>query len=172
MVVFIVAAAAAFLLCILLRSSKQARDWLDEDAHAFQLILFLSVFAAALVTLILIVASASTFGVMIFLFSLPIGFVIWGRRSLLIALAYQQPREGQQPREWQHNVLRWFVVISPLLPGVLLGRDLIVPLVPDVIVSWVDVTVSWVSKQLVHRFHETNHLRGIHAVHHGLYPGL
>jgi len=148
MVVFIVAAAAAFLLCILLRSSKQARDWLDEDAHAFQLILFLSVFAAALVTLILIVASASTFGVMIFLFSLPIGFVIWGRRSLLIALAYQQPREGQQPREWQHNVLRWFVVISPLLPGVLLGRDLIVPLVPDVIVSWVDVTVSWVSKQL------------------------
>ena len=25
---------------------------------------------------------------------------------------------------------------------------------------------------LVHRFHETNHLRGIHAVHPGLYPGL
>jgi putative ABC transport system permease protein len=26
------------------------------------------------------------------------------------------------------------------------------------------------SLALVHRFHETNHLRGIHAVHHGLYP--
>jgi hypothetical protein len=27
-------------------------------------------------------------------------------------------------------------------------------------------------RPLVHRFHETNHLRGIHAVDHGLYPGF
>ena len=32
--------------------------------------------------------------------------------------------------------------------------------------------VRFICDQLVHRFHETNHLRGIHAVDHGLYPGF
>jgi hypothetical protein len=183
MVIFILAAAAAFLLCILLRSSKEDRtrkdgsgrdlagqdpaeqDWtkpvrdcLNKNAHTFQSVLLLSLFAAAV--LIVIVAAASTFGVMIFLFVLPICFVIWGRWSLVSGLSACP--EDQKPRESQRFVLHWLVFISPLLSGILLGRDLIAALIPDVIVSlasgivssvgvivsWISEISSWVSTQL------------------------
>ena len=102
MVVFILAAAAAFLFCVPLapkQSTKwlKEKEWLNEKARALLLTLFLFLFAAVLFVLVAAAASPGEVGAL--LLSLPILILIFAMGNLM----YRQPAPGAtQPAavEW------------------------------------------------------------------------
>ncbi len=170
MVIFILAAAAAFLLCGPF-APEQLSNWLKENKHALRLILFLFLLAAVL--LILVTAAATPRDVGAIMLGLPILILVLGVGSLLNRLPTSPPRpvpqpipvpyrplltrsSGSEPRtrpdeipavEWPCRrllfVLLGLLVISPLAAVGLFEREVIVVRVPAVIVSWVPVGLPW-----------------------------
>lgn len=80
MVTFILAAAAAFLLCVLLQSPIRVSAWLPSNKYVLRQILFLLFLVAALFSLV--VAAGNPSWVLPFLFSLVILFQIWATSRL------------------------------------------------------------------------------------------
>ena len=83
MVVFILAAAGAFLLCVLLdRAPDRFKDWLSKNAHVLRLYLFILFLMAVFLILVAVSASPRRFGTI-----LP-ALAIFFLASVLINLVY------------------------------------------------------------------------------------
>ena len=163
MVIFILAAAAAFLLCVLIDKGSPVEErspgdqdkqspedrfakWLSKKARILPSILLLFLPAAVLFMLVAAAASPREFG--FFLLSLPIFILFWGMWSL-----GNSPSQSEkiQSAEWR------LLVISPLALVVLFEREDIVALVPEFIVwvakwlgsvPWLDSVLLWLSSAL------------------------
>jgi hypothetical protein len=133
MVIFIIAAAAAFSLCALIElSPKTFRKRLDENAHVLRLILFLSLLAAVLFIVVAAEAGPGAFG--FFLFSLPILGLVFVMGNLLYRLPARPtpvPDEpllhvpaAEWPRKWLPFTLLGLVAVALLIPIIAVAAGL------------------------------------------------